>query len=369
MGNRTRAAWPLILVLRTLPLHAQVEWVSTGSGTDTTLTLEAPHAAALDTRTKGAARAKLLLKCHDKKPMVGVFIGTLNEPFATVRFDKEPAFRAYLRNRTKWGLLWTTQTVIDPETKFFEKPAEIAAALLRYQTMLVRVTPENKPTQEVVFQLAPLLPELAAFEKACGLEKPIERPAVASGTTGAAPPAAPRASSPGTAKPAVQKYGEWRQTISTSSIDDRPIVLLSLTQGKGSSAKSSANLILRCREKVADALLGFPIPLFGPKGGYLVVRPSVDGGPQAKEWWLSPSTDGGAYFFASPPQLLKRLLASKELRLAYRPSKKPETYTWMPEGEAVFSLAGLDQASKALLESCPIDLAKVKVKDGLPALE
>jgi hypothetical protein len=365
MRNRTRA-WPWVLVLWTLPLHAQTEWVSTGSGSDTTLTLEAPLAASLDLRSKKAARAKLILKCHDKKPMVGVFIGALNEPFATVRFDKEPAFKADLRNRTKWGLLWTTQTVVDPETKFFEKPAEIAAALLRHQTLLVRVTPAEKPTQEVVFQLAPLLPELPAFEQACGLEKPIERPAVASATAAAAPAA--RASSPATAKPTIEKFGEWRRSISTSSIDDRPIVLLSLTAAKGSSAKRSANLMLRCREKVADVFLGFPFGLDGPPASHLAVRASVDGSPQAKEWWLSPSTDRAVFFFSAPPQILKRMLASKELRLSYRPAKRPETYTWMPEGESIFPLAGLDQASQAFLDACPVDLAKVKVKDGLPAL-
>ena len=103
-------------------------------------------------------------------------------------------------------------------------------------------------------------------------------------------------------------------------------------------------------------------------GPYLVVRASADGGAQDKEWWLAPSTDKRAYFFSSTPQLLKRLLASQELRLAYRPRKHPEEYPWMPKGEAVFSLAGLDRASDAFLNACPIDLAKVKVKDGLAKL-
>lgn len=155
----------------------------------------------------------------------------------------------------------------------------------------------------------------------------------------------------------------------TSKIDDLPIVLLSLPQAKGASGSPSTSLVLRCREKQTEAFLSFDLPLFGAaQGAHLVVRASADGGVQDKEWWLAPSTDKRAYFFGSTPQLLKRLLASRELRLAYRPRKHPEKHGWMPKGEAVFNLAGLDRASKVFLDACPIDLAKVKVKDGLAKL-
>lgn len=360
--RNTRLAWPLVLAaLGAPPAHSQTEWKASGSGADMTLTLESQATASLDVRTgKSVTRPKLILKCHDHKPMVGIFIGSLNQPSATVRFDREPAFKADLHNRTKWGKLWMTSTVIDPETKFFAGPAEIAAAFLRHKTMLVRVTPANRPSQEVTFELPELLPQLAAFEQACGLEKPIERPSVAAAAT--QPAAAPAAA------PAIEKFGEWRQSLAASKLDDRPIVLLSLPQANESSLTKSASLVLRCREKTTDAFLSFGFPLFGARGAYLAVRASADGGPEAKEWWLSPSTDGVVYFFGSAPQLLKRLLASRELKLAYRPKKRPENYTWMPQGEAVFTLAGLDQASKPYLEACPVDMAKVKVKDGLPPL-
>lgn len=154
----------------------------------------------------------------------------------------------------------------------------------------------------------------------------------------------------------------------TSKLDDRPIVVLSLPEAKGSSSSRPVSLVLRCREKETEAFLSFDLPLFGPRGSYLVVRASADGGAEDEEWWLARSTDGKAYFFGSTPQLLKRLLAAQQIRLAYRPRKRPENHAWMPEGQAVFILAGLDRASKAFLDACPIDMAKVKVKDGLAKL-
>lgn len=363
MREATRA-WPLALAaLAAPPAYSQTVWKVSGSGTDTTLTLEAQAAASLSVLSaKGVTRPKLILKCHDRKPMVGVFVGSLNENVATVRFDREPAFRAGLHNRQKRGKLWMTATIIDPETMFFDKPAPIAASLLRYKQMLVRVTPAHRPTQEVTFDLPSLEPQLAAFEQACDLEKPIERPTVAAAVS---PPPAPLARSAKPGSPRLEKFGEWRQSVTTSKVDDLPVVLLTLPQAKGSSSSQSASLVLRCREKEAEAFLDFGLPLFGPRGYYLVVRASADGGPEVEEWWLAASTDTRAYFFGSTPQLLKRLLASQRLRLAYRPRKHPEKHAWMPEGESVFMLAGLDRASKAFLDACPIDMAKIKVKDGL----
>lgn len=348
------------------PAKPKNAWKADGSGTDTTLALEAQADASLSLRFRlEALRPKLVLKCHDRKPMVGVFIGPLNENVATVRFDREPAFKVGLYNRVKWGKLWMSSKVVDPDTLFFDKPKEIAASLLRHRKMLVRVTPARQPAQEVTFDLPPLEPHLPAFEKACDLKEPIERPTVPA--TAPVPTPTPGRS----AKPkagAQLRFGEWKQDVSTSTIDDRPIVLLSLPPAKGSSASQPASLVLRCREKEAEAFLSFERPIFGPLGSHLVVRPSADGRASDKEWWLAPSTDRRAYFFDSAPRLLKRLLASQELRLAYRPRKRPENHDWMPEGESVFRLGGIDRASKAFLEACPIDLAKVKVKDGLATI-
>jgi hypothetical protein len=363
MGE-SRLALGLALAALAVPAASPKNtWKASGSGTDMTLTLEAQATAALSIRsTLGPTRPKLVLKCHDRKPMVGVFIGSLDENAATVRFDREPAFRIGLYNRLKWGKLWMTSTIIDPETLFFDRPKQVAASLTRHRRMLVRVTPAFRPAQEVTFELPDLEPLLPAFEKECDLKEPIER---SSAAAAAPPPAPPPSRSAKPPAPALQTFGGWRQSVTTSKIDDLPIILLSLPQTKGSSASRPASLVLRCREKEAEAFLKFDLPLFGPRGGYLVVRASVDGGTQVEEWWLAPSTEGRAYFFGSAPQLLKRLLASHELRLAYRPRKHPESYTWMPQGESVFSLAGIDRASKAYLDACPIDLAKVKVKDGL----
>lgn len=353
-------AWPVLLAALAAPLAwAQSGWKTSGSGTDTTLTLEA-QAAPIGT-LRAASRTQLTLKCHERKPMVGLLIGPLDRSSATVRFDREPAFEADLRPRTKWGKLWMTTTVIDPDTKFFDKPGEIAAALLAHSSMLVKVTPSNSPSREVTFDLQGLLPQLAAFEAACDLERPIERPSAV---------AAPAASAPvatAAAKPVFGRFGEWAQSITRSKIDDRPIVLISLQQAKASTASRSASLVFRCRENTTEAFLSYGFGL-GSKRAYLAVRPSTDGSPEGKEWWLAPSTDGVVYFFDSAPKLLKRLLASRELRLAYRPKKRPENYAWMPQGEAVFALTGLDEAAKAYLDACPIDLAKLKLKDGLPPI-
>lgn len=366
MGG-SRLAWPLALAaLAAPPAHSQSAWKLSGSGSETTLTLEAQGAASLYIDYgRSPARPKLILKCHDRKPMVGVFIGKLNENVATVRFDREPAFKVGLHNRVRWGKLWMYSTILDPETMFFDKSAEIAASLLRHKKMLVQVTPAYRPSQEVTFDLPRLEPQLAAFEQACDLQKPIAPPGVAP----APPPrTVPLARPAKPAAPGVAKFGGWTQSLTTSKIDDRPIVLLSLPQGKQSSSSTLASLVLRCRENETEAFLSFSQAMFGSPGSHLAVRASVDGGPEVKEWWLAPSTDRTAYFFDSAPRLLKRLLASKQLRLVYRPRKHPESYGWMPEGEAVFTLAGLDRASKALLDACPIDMAKVKVKDGLAKL-
>jgi hypothetical protein len=235
--------------------------------------------------------------------------------------------------------------------------------------MLVHLTPAKRPSQDVTFDLPKLEPQLGAFEQACDLKEPIERSSVAALPPSAAPPKAPPAKSAKPAAPGLQKFGEWRQSIATSKIDDRPIVLLSLPEAKGSSSSKPVSLVLRCREQETEAFLSFDIPLFGPRGAYLVARASADGGAEDEEWWLAPSTDGKAYFFGSAASLLKRLLASQKLTLAYRPRKRPENHAWMPQGTSVFTLAGLDRASKAFLDACPIDMAKVKVKDGLAKLQ
>jgi hypothetical protein len=355
----------LVLAALAAPAAPKSRWTASGSGPDATLTLEAEAAARLTLPpAEGGTKPKLLLKCHDRKPMLGVFIGPLNEDVATVRFDSEPAFKVGLHSRVKWGRLWMTATVIDPGTMFFDKPERMVALLLHHRRLLVRVTPASRPAQEVTFDLPALEPQLAAFEKACDLKEPIERPSPAAAPR-AAPPSRPAVSK----APSLQKFGSWSQSVTTSKIDDLPVVVLSLPQAKGASGSPSTSLVLRCREKQAEAFLSFGLPLFAaPRGSYLVVRASADGGAQDKEWWLAPSTDKRAYFFGSTPQLLKRLLASRELRLAYRPRKRPENHAWMPKGEAMFALAGLDRASKAFLDACPIDLAKVKVKDGLAKL-
>lgn len=340
-------------------------WKLSGSGTETTLTLEAQANASLTVGSRSTTRPKLILKCHERKPMVGLFIGYLNEKVATVRFDSEPAYEVGLRNKTKRGKLWLPEAV-DPETVFFDKPERMVGSLLRHRKMLVRVTPAKRPSQEVTFDLPRLDRDLTTFEKACDLKEPIERP---SATTKAAaePATGPSVKSPGPA-PGSRTFGAWQQSIQTSKIDDLPIVLLSVRE-EGRRSRRTASLVLRCREQKADAFLTFSLPLFPPRGSDLIVRASVDGGTQGKEWWLSPSTDGAAFFFySSAPVLLKRLLASNELRLAYRPRKIRKDHAWMPEGEAVFRLAGLDRASRAFLDACPMDLAKVKVRDGLPKI-
>jgi hypothetical protein len=93
-----------------------------------------------------------------------------------------------------------------------------------------------------------------------------------------------------------------------------------------------------------------------------VVHASVDGGP-SKDWHLSPSTDRLSAFFKSGPQLLERLLASKQLRIGYGRRKPLEN----DAGELVFSLAGLYEASLPWVEACAVDLDRVK--DGLGKLE
>jgi hypothetical protein len=368
MMREPRLVWGLALATLAPTASPKVAWRASGSGTDTTITLEAPGARP----TFSPVWPKLVLKCHDRKPMLGFFIGSLdfmgslNENVATVRFDREPAFRIGVYNWVKWSKLWMKSTTIDPGTVFFFKPEQMVASLLRHRRMLVRVTPSYGPAQEVSFDLPGLEQQLPAFEKACDLKEPIERavqaPASPPRSAPAARPAAPVA-------PPLQTFGAWTQSVTTSKVDDLPIVVLSLPPARGAPASRLASLVFRCREKQTEAFLSFDLPLSAAQqGAYLVVRASVDGGAQDKEWWLAPSTDQRAYFFGSAPQLLKRLLASQELRLAYRPRKRPENYEWMPKGEAVFKLAGLDRALRAFLGACPIDLAKVKVKDGLAKL-
>jgi hypothetical protein len=289
------------------------------------------------------------------------FLGSLNENVATVRFDREPAFRIGVYNWVKWSKLWMKSTTIDPGTVFFFKPEQMVASLLivacSSADTVARAGPGGDSTSR---------PRTRPASIACDLKEPIERavqaPASPPRSAPAARPAAPVA-------PPLQTFGEWTQSVMTSKVDDLPIVVLSLPQARGAAASRLASLVFRCREKQTEAFLSFDLPLSAAQqGAYLVVRASVDGGAQDKEWWLAPSTDNRAYFFGSAPQLLKRLLASQELRLAYRPRKRPENYEWMPKGEAVFKLAGLDRASRAFLDVCPIDLAKVKVKDGLAKL-
>jgi hypothetical protein len=153
---------------------------------------------------------------------------------------------------------------------------------------------------------------------------------------------------------------------STSPMDDRPIVLASLG-GRATPAVRGRPpaLLLRCRGGLIEAMLDLGQPVFVAFN--LGLQASVDGGPSS-EWWLRPAQSGRAYFFYSGPLLLKRLLASKELHVALGPKKRRRGDEWMGQGQIVFTLDGVDGASRRILERCPVDLSKVTAKDGLGPL-
>ena len=326
-----------------------------------TVSLQADKAIATSMSAKDLLPALTLL-CHDKKGWLGLSIGGLNTASATLRFDRDPAISAPLHHQTK--IHWFSsnrQQVVDPNTYYFDKPGPIVTALLGHQSLLLHVTPENRPIQETTFTLAGFEPLLASFEAACGVETPFERPAAVA--TGAEPAVA--VPKPAASPPSIEKFGEWRVSRSISKIDDGPIVILSLAPAD--PLKGRLSMLLRCREKKAEAYLAFASPLFAPPQALMVVQASVDGG-SSKDWMLTPSTEGRSFFFSSAPQLLKRLLASKELKLVLGPQSRKTRDNWIPEGIASFALAGLDQASKPYVEACGLELATVKVKDGLGTL-
>lgn len=332
-------------------------WVVSGTGAEMTVAVSADKPIATSMSAK-ESRPQITLLCHDKKPWLALSIGALNTASTTLRFDRDAAIQAPVHHQTKFSWFSNDRKVVDPNIYYFDKPERLVTQLLGHQTLLLRVTPNDRPSQETTFPLAGLDAHITAFESGCGLEKPFERPSVVAAS--AAPTAKPSATAATT-----EKLGEWRVTKTTSTIDDRPIVLLRLSPTP--PAPSRVSLLLRCREKTADAYLGFERPLIAPPHAPLTIQASVDGGT-AKEWVLSPSTDGKSFFFGSGPPLLKRLLAAKQFKFAFGAAKRRPGDSWIPEGEAVFALAGLDQASKPFLEACALDLASVKVKDGLGPL-
>ena len=364
MGLTSIEGFAILLALVAPAASPSTKWVVSGSGPDMAVTLGAQKTTP-PPLVQGVPR--LVLSCREQKAEVAIVLAPGRTP-TTLRFDRETAIAARAHQRTKFGGLFSTQPkVVDPDTFYFDKTAEIVSSLLSHQSLLVRSISYGGPVKDSTFGLAGLEPHLAAFEQACGLKQPLPRPAIASGASGSktVTPVTP----PTPAALPVERVGEWKVSRPISPLDDQPIVLLSLAAPPTGSAPASsrATLVLRCRAGEAEAFLDFDwaIPRLSPN--YLAVQASVDGGKH-KEWWLYPSSGGRAYFFGSGPQLLKRLLASKEFRLSLGPKKRRGSDSWMPEGELVYSLAGLDRASRAFLEKCPVNLSQVKVKDGLGPL-
>jgi hypothetical protein len=366
----------LVWAATVVPLGAQPSssgWALSGSGTDTTVSLDSDTVIRLSLAEPGSGgmfgrgRPRLVLSCRDHKLALGVVVGRLASGM-TLRFGSEPAFNPRVSQRTKFGgLLSNSRKVVEPDTLYFDKPAEIVASFLRHRQLLLRLTPTAAPAQETTFSLAGLEAQIAPFEQACGLEEPLPRPQVAATDRAQVVTPEPAPARPGAAE---ERIGDWTVNRATSRVDDRPIVILAQAArtSAGAAFPPSARaptLVLRCRERALTAFLSFQRPLFASSS--LEAQVTVDDA-KPQRWWFSSSTDGQAYFFNSAPQLLKRLMASRELRLRLGPEKRKEADRWIPEVEAVYGMAGLDKAGAALLEACPLDLSRVKVKDGFAAL-
>lgn len=348
------------------------KWQAEGAGVDMLLALPAAAPATPSLRGVKPDVPRLFVRCRDQKLQLGIDGVQLSVDEVTLRFDREPPQTMVLEKKmVRLGNLLHDKWRTEPGL-YFGKPNEALAAFLRHRRLLIRMTPSGSGSIETVFELDGLDALLTGFEQACHVERPVPRPAP--GTIAEAAPALPP---PSPASLDVQRFGQWEARRSVSPLDDRPIVLLSLeSETKVNEATKQPlrpTLILRCRERTAETYLhfgsvGLPLSRYVGNLGFLRVRASVDGGAPT-EWALSLSTDRRAAFLGAAPQTLKRLLASHQLRLDFGPEKRKDYDAWMPDGHAVFELSGLADASRAFFEACPIELGKVKVKDGLGPLQ
>jgi hypothetical protein len=374
-GSRVRSLTMRVLAIAAfvtlplLPVPSAGEWVVEGTGAEMALVLAADRPIAGAGLLGKQTIPKLALRCHEGRPRLALDDvdlaepgGPVRQPEVTLRFDRDEARTENLGYELAPREL--KDTLLDRNRRrlagyFFHNPEKEVAAILGHHRLLIRLYPEGGGSQNADFSLAGLEELLPDFERACGMNKPFPRPSAPLAELPASPPSA-------SASPGLVQHGAWELSESVSRLDDRAVVVLSQTSEAKVRTKYASvpvTLVLRCREEKAEAYFHFGGATLVGYGG-LIVQVSADG-DKVKPWSLAPSTDYRSFFHWSAPQLLKRLLASRQLKLVMGPRKRHDADAWMGEGEVVFKTDGLEEASRPFIEACDIRVEKIKVKDGL----
>jgi hypothetical protein len=333
----SRSLLPVVLVLSVLEaavLPAQTRkpaatgWAVEDTSAQVVLRLRAATPVAYG--YVDPVRPELVLACDRASQTVEAYIGVGVKPntwvFA-VRVDQEPVveFTSKMRDgRSADALLQLP--VPQAQARGF------VASLAGRQALLLRFVRDHQ--REASFDLTGFDRAVGPFAAACGLE----------GELAAARTKAPVTASAATPRPAGRetKIGSWEVREKTSSLDDKPVVVLSTT-----ARGDWSQLVLRCQEATPEAYVFSGSVVDSGNKDQMAVLVALDD-EEPREVMAGVAAGSSAFFLPEAARLIPSLRGGKAFKVRF------QRYRAKAPANASFDLTGLDRALEAFTKACPL---------------
>jgi hypothetical protein len=266
------------------------------------------------------------------------------EPGFLARFDADPAFQVTGEpnfDAAQWGRVWGPSTALGMLELRVSPKETIAflAQLLSHRSLRVRFS--SGVLREATFDLTGLADAIGPLEEGCAL-----RDAMAAAHRVA--PAAPRpvAKAPATqSSPSERRVGSWTVIEKTSTLDDRPVVVLA-----NLDRTHAVTLVLRCQEGQAEAYVKANFVMAATdKSAKTVPLPYGFDGEPPKDFTGPASQDLTGVFFPDGKGFIHELRTHKTMAVRHQRSGAARA---LP---ATFDLGGLSNALEPFVKGCPID--------------
>ncbi len=271
----------------------------------------------------GKNENELIVSCDTRSHALGARMRTQVKTFGPflVRFDTDPARQLGTSEPHHWASGFEL-IVPAPAVQTFIADARARRQLLLRHDFGGRM-------YDVHFDLTGLDAALHAFEGTCELPAP---------TAEAASTSQPRAAS----APRQRQIGRWSVLEKTSTIDDKPIVIVT-----SASADRAVTLYLRCQESAVEAYFVGNKSVFNgdPKTKTVAIEVGLDGGQGTK--YAGPTTElFKAVFIPDGRTFVDSLAGHRSLELTYPPWKAAPKL-------AKIDLTGTQAALVPLQKACP----------------
>jgi hypothetical protein len=276
-------------------------------------------------------RPDLFLTCNRSTKAIEAYVDVGVKPSVwdfAIRLDQDPSVEYAGKMRDGSGAEVLHQLAI-PQGQV----RAFVADLVRHRALLLRFTRDR--TREATWDLRGFDGAAGPLERGCGLESEL--------AAARATPASPASVSAPRAGPRETKIGNWDVREKTSSLDDKPVVVLA-----ASARGDWSQLVLRCQEATVEAYVVSGSVIDSAKKDSVTVPIAVDD-ERPREVSAGLSADLSAFFLPDATRLIQSLRGHKKFKVHF------QRYRAKNPVDPVFDLSGLDRALEVFTKACPLD--------------